>query len=250
MLTKRKPRFINPGPSLQPVATHVSQYDMGYISYIVPNAGTPRNPHQNKPNRPFSPYILAAELRILVKIWCPQYCTCLNMTSPSPLKLLLNGLTHTSCAQARPPIPSPAMKMLGMEVRFVFFASSARSSFPWRSFEQDPKRMLGDLSRLSVLVGIQWSLVIIHVCVYFCFFLREFPIINCLHLWFHGFKILQQHSFRMTSWSIWSRSRAVKGTPMSFNSFLALMQKGHLEKENLGVLGVWRGDAQLFMVRW
>jgi hypothetical protein len=70
-------------------------------------------------------------------------------------KLLLNGLTHTSCAQARPPIPSPAMKMLGMEVRFVFFASSARSSFPWRSFEQDPKRMLGDLSRLSVLVGIQ-----------------------------------------------------------------------------------------------
>ena len=75
MLTKRKPRFINPGPSLQPVATHVS----------VPNAGTPRNPHQNEPNRPFSPYILAAELRILVKIWCPQYCTCLNMTSPSPL---------------------------------------------------------------------------------------------------------------------------------------------------------------------
>jgi hypothetical protein len=36
---------------------------------------------------------------------------------------------------------------------------------------------------------------------------------------------------------------------MSFNSFLALMQKGHLEKENLGVVGVWRGDAQLFMVR-
>ena len=45
------------------------------------------------------------------------------------------------------------------------------------------------------------------------------------------------------SWSIWSRSRAVKSTPMSVSSLLALMQKGHLVKENLGEKNILTSSA-------
>ena len=67
--------------------------------------------------------------------------------------------------------------------RSVSSSSPARlaAPFPGEASNKDPKRMLGDLSRLSVLVGIQWSLVIIYVCI-FAFSCRNFHLlIVCIY---------------------------------------------------------------------
>ena len=124
-----QPRFINPGPSLHP-AENMSCLEKLQLFMT--------HDHQSgyfvrRINLVFGGTWDSEEIYIILSCVCrpgflqPQNRSVSHHHFVSPTIDWIYKHHQSPC----PPIPSPAMKMFGIEVRFVFLASSARSSLPF-----------------------------------------------------------------------------------------------------------------------